>query len=91
MNIGEDKKKDRFKSWKICGVWKLPLRHHGAIKLTQNCVCFTNPCINPLFRVSPLVNTTPRYLHVSTWCSVFLFTCRKRCLGRLERHNTSIF
>ena len=39
--------KDQFKNWKLCGLWKLLFRHHGAIKLTQNCVCFTNPHINP--------------------------------------------
>ena len=36
-----------FKNWKLRVLWKLPFRHHGATKLTQNCVCFTNPCINP--------------------------------------------
>jgi len=30
-------------------------------------------------------------LNVSTCCSVFPLTCRIHCLGRLERHNTSIF
>jgi len=47
MTTGEDRNKDRFKKWKLCGLWKLPFRHHGAIKLTQKCVCFTNTCINP--------------------------------------------
>ena len=88
---GSDRNKGRFKNWKLCVLWKLQFRHHGAIKLTQNCVCFTNPCINPLFRLPSLVNTTPRYLNVSTCCSVFLLTCREHCLGRHERHNTSIF
>jgi len=37
------------------------------------------------------VNTTLRYLNVSICCSVFPLTCRKHCLGRLKRHNTSIF
>jgi len=46
MTTGEDRNKNRFKNWKLCRIWKLPLRHHGAIKLTQNCVCFNNPCIN---------------------------------------------
>jgi len=36
------------KIWQLCGVWKLPFCDHRAIKLTQNCVCFTNPCINLL-------------------------------------------
>ena len=46
MITGEDRNKDRLKNWKIYCHWKLPFRHHGAIKFTQNCVCFTNPCIN---------------------------------------------
>jgi len=46
MTTVEDRNKDRFKNWKLCGLWKIPFHHHGAIKLTQNCVCFTNPCIN---------------------------------------------
>ena len=41
MTTGEDRNKDRLKIWKLCGLWKLPLHHHGAIKLTQNCICFT--------------------------------------------------
>ena len=46
MTIGEDRNKDQFKNWKLCGLWKLPFRNHGAIKLTQSCVYFTNPCVN---------------------------------------------
>jgi len=42
MNTGEDWKKDRFKSRKLCVLRKLLFRHHGAIKLTQNRVCFNN-------------------------------------------------
>ena len=37
------------------------------------------------------VNTIPRYLNVFTCCSVYPLTCRIHCLGRLERHDTSIF
>jgi len=44
-----------------------------------------------LFPFPSLVNTTLRYLNVSTCCSVFPLTCGIHCLGRLERHNTSIF
>ena len=88
MTTGEDRDKDRFKNWNLCVFSKLPFGHHGAIKLMRNCVCFTNPCINRFFRLPSLVNTTPRYLNVSTCCSVFPFTCRKHCLGRLKRHNT---
>jgi len=47
MTKGEDWTKDWFKNWKLCSLWKLPFRHHEPIKLTQNCVRFTNPCINP--------------------------------------------
>jgi len=46
MFTGEDRNKDPFKNWKLCGLWKLPFSHQGAIKLTQNCVCFINSCIN---------------------------------------------
>jgi len=45
---GEDRNKDRFKTWQLYGLWKLPFCDHRAIKLTQNCVCFTNPGINLL-------------------------------------------
>jgi len=36
------------------------------------------------------VNTTSRYLNISTCCSIFPLTCRIHCLGRLNRHNASI-
>jgi len=36
MTTGEDRNKDRFKRWNLCGLWKHPFRHHEAIKLTQN-------------------------------------------------------
>ena len=45
----------------------------------------------PLFWLSSLMSTTPRYLNVSTCCSVLPLTCRNNCLGCLKRHNTSIF
>jgi len=91
MTKGEDRNKDRFKNWQLCDLWELPFRHHGAIKPTQTCVSFTNPCINPFVPTSVTLNTTPRCLNVSTCYSVFLLTCRIHCLGCLERHNTSIF
>jgi len=31
-----------------CVVWKVPFCDHGAMTLTQNCICFTNLCIKPL-------------------------------------------
>jgi len=74
----------------LCGLWKLPFRYHGAIKVTQNCVCLSIHVSIPLFRLLSLVNTTPRYLNVSNCCSVFPLTCRIHCLGCFERHNTSI-
>ena len=37
------------------------------------------------------MNTTPSYSNVSTCCNVFPLTCRIHCLGRLERHNSSVF
>ena len=52
MTTGEDRNKDPYKNWKLCGLWKLPFRHHGALKLTESCVCFTNPCINPFVPTS---------------------------------------
>jgi len=36
MTAGEDRNKDRLKNWNLCGLWKHPFSHHGAIKLTQN-------------------------------------------------------
>jgi len=46
MTIREDRNQHRFKNWQICRVWMLPFCYHRAIKLTQNCVYFTNPCID---------------------------------------------
>ena len=70
----------------LCGLWKLPFRHHGAIKLTQSCVCFTNPCStrrvsSSLFRLPSLANTIRMYLNVSTCSSAFPLTCTIQCLG----------
>jgi len=36
MTTGEDRNKYRFKNWKLCVLWKLRFRHHGAIKLTNS-------------------------------------------------------
>ena len=62
MTKGEDRNKDRFKNWQLCGFWKLPFRHHGAIKLTQKCVCFTNPCISPFIPTSVTCAYHPKVL-----------------------------
>ena len=62
MTTGDDRNKDRFKSLKLCGLWILPFRNHGAIKLTQNCVCFTNPCINLFVPTSVTLEYHPKVL-----------------------------
>ena len=43
MRIGT---KTDLKTESFCGFWKLMFCDRRAIKLTYNCVCFTNPCIN---------------------------------------------
>ena len=91
MTTGEDRNKNRFNIWKLCVLWKLQFRHHGAKSSRRTAFALPIRVSIPLFRLPSLVNTTPRYLNVSTCCSVFLLTCREHCFGRLERHNTSIF
>jgi len=59
---GEDGNIDRFKNWMLCGFWKPPFRHHGAIKITQNCVCFINPCINSFVPTSVTRDYHPKVL-----------------------------
>jgi len=59
MTTGEDRKKDRFENWKHSCLWKLPFRHHWAIKLTQNRVCMPVRVSTSLFWLPSLVNTTP--------------------------------
>jgi len=91
VTTGEDRDKDRFKNWKLCFLWKLLFRHHGAIKLTQNCVCFTNQRINPFVPTFVTRKYHPELLECPTCCSVFSLTCRIHCLGRRKRINTSVF
>ena len=91
MTTGEDRKKDRLKNWKLCVLWKCTFRHHGAIKLTQNCVCFTNPCINPF--VPTYVN---RKYHPMVLERLHLLQCISAHLQNTlpwghERHSTSSF
>ena len=98
MTIGEDRNKDRFKNWKLCVLWNLPFRNHGAKKLTQNWVCFTNPCIN-LF---VLTSVTCEY-HSKVLEHLHLLQCFSAHLQETlpwassqeilpwARHNTSIF
>jgi len=54
MNINEDRNKDWHYNLKLCVVWKLPFSDHEAIKLTQNYVLLTNPCIS-LFLLSSII------------------------------------
>jgi len=62
MTTDKDRNNDRFKSWKLCGLWKLPFRHHGAIKFTQNCVCLSNPCMNSFGPTSFIREYHPKVL-----------------------------
>ena len=47
MTTGENRKKDRFKMWQICGVWKLPWpqsdKAHAELRLLYKSVC-QHPC-----------------------------------------------
>jgi len=88
MTTGEDRNKNPFKNWKPCVPWKRTFRHHETIKLTQNCVCFTNPCINPFVPTSVTGEYHPKVLER---LHLLQLTCRKHCLGCLKRHNTSTF
>ena len=65
MTTGENRNKDRFKNWKLCVLWKFPFRHHRAIKLKQNCVWFTNPCLNIFVRNFVTRECAPRDLRTS--------------------------
>jgi len=60
MTTGEDRNKDRLK--KLFGLWKPPFRHHGVIKLRQNWVCFTDPCISLYFPTSITREYHPKLL-----------------------------
>jgi len=91
MTTDEDRNKDRFKNWKFCILWKLSFRHHGAIRLTQNCVCFTNPCINPFVPTLITREYHHKVLERLRLLQCIPLTCRKHYFGRLKIHNTSIF
>jgi len=93
MTIGEDRTKDQIINWKLCNVWKLPFCKHRAIKLTQNCVSFTNPYINLLVSLSVIREYHPKvgYFNFSTCCSVLQLTWSTHCFRCLERHKTSVF
>ena len=91
MTIGEDRNKDGFKNWKLCVLWKLPFRHHGAVKSRRTTFALPVSVSIPLFRLPSLENTNPRSFNASTCFNVFLLTCRKHCFECLKKHNTSIF
>jgi len=52
--------------WKtrLCGLWKLPFCDHGTIKLTENCICFTNRCVNLHFLPSVTHEHHPEVLEL---------------------------
>jgi len=57
--------------------WKLSFGHHTAIKFTQNCVCFTNPCSKVLVLLSVALESHLKafelpHLHDSVCYSLFL-------------------
>lgn len=79
MRIG---KKDRFKNWQLCGVWKIPFCDHGTTK--PSTVLFALPIrlSISLFRLPAIVSAIPRYLGFSTCTHWPEF---------LEIHNVSVF
>jgi len=82
MTTGEDRNKIRFKNWKLCLLWKLPFRLHGAVKRV------TNPCINPFVPTFVSHEHHPKVLE-----RLHLLQCISAHLQNtaLGRHNTSIF
>jgi len=76
MIISEYRKKYQFKNWQLCGVWKLPFCENRAISPRRTaCVLLIRasiPC--SAFRHSwiPL----PRYLNISTCCSIAAYLQR---------------
>jgi len=73
-----------LKNGKLCSLRKLSFRNHGAIKLTQNCIRFSNPCIN-LF----VLTSVTREYHPEVLEGLHLLQCisayRMQCLGRSRR------
>jgi len=66
-------------------VSKLPFCRHRAIKLTQNCVCFTNPCIN--LSISPSV---AREYHSKVLELGHLLQCTYSSLAVYTLHRVSV-
>jgi len=70
MATAEVQNKDIFKNWQLCSVWKLPFRQHRSIKLSQNSICFTNPCINLFVSPSVICEYHPKVLE-----ALYLLQC----------------
>jgi len=82
--IVEDGNKDHFENWQLGSVWKFSFWDHKAIKLTQNSVCFINPCIFKLrvpsfatceyhrkvLQLHPLQRIATYLQHTLPWVSV---------------------
>jgi len=60
------------------------------MKVTQNCVCLTNPCINLLVPSSVTREYHPNILELLSALSLICYAHMLQ-FGFLERHNTSIF
>jgi len=58
-----------------CGVWNVPFSEHRARKLTQNCVCFTNPYITLL-----VLSSVTRKYHLKVLGLLHLLQCIAACL-----------
>jgi len=92
MNIGRigtkaDLKTDSF------AVFESSFFLHRAIKLTQNCVCFTNLSINVLTMPSIIREYHPKVIELSDLpqCSLLPLTCSPYWLVFLERQNFGLF
>ena len=69
MTIGEDRNKDRFKTWMLCGISKLSFCDYREIKLMKNCLFCQSVCINLPFPPSRLSWIPPH----GTWTSLQCF------------------
>jgi len=70
--------------------WNLLFCDHRAIKLTQNRVCFINPCISLLIPSSVTREYHPEVLEFLHLPHLLPLTCGIHCLGFLERQNISV-
>jgi len=79
-------------------LFESPFGQQGAIKLTQDFVCFTNPCTNPFFPTSVTRESHPKVLerlHLLQCISAHLqetlpWVSAQETLPWV-RHNTSVF